>query len=181
MKVRFGLPLALALTTVYTAVMIGLNNRYGEVTVYQAVAGAQTERSTTYEAKQPQALTASINKARIDAGTPSILEDTRLNTLATLRLQDMIANHYYAHTAPDGTNFADILEDVGLSKTTQSCENLLLTNVSDSEAMTAEWLVSPTHKDCMLNTSLNSVGVAQAVFDEATGQILVVTIYARVR
>lgn len=181
MKVRFGLPLALALTTVYTAVMIGLNNRYGEITTYQAVAGARTIRSTAHQVANPQILTQEINRARSGANVTEQLEDSRLNTIATLRLQDMIARKYYAHKSPEGINFADLLEDVGLSKTTPSCENLLLTNATDADVMIAEWLASPAHKACMLDTSMNSVGVAQATFDAATGQILVVTIYARLR
>ena len=180
MRMRFGIPVAMMLTGVYTAVMITLNNVTNASTASPVVAGVSTERVLTHIPETEQTITTTVNEARVASGQSKLVEDTRLNALAQARATDMISRGYYAHVSPDGTDFADMLATVGLSATTTSCENLLLTASTAPTTMTREWLASSSHEKCMLDADNVRIGVAEGVFDEATGQNIVVTIFASV-
>ncbi len=178
MRMRFGVPLAIILTGVYTAAMITLNNVTNAATATPVVAGVSTERFLTHIPETEQAVTTTVNVARVAGGQSNLVEDTRLNALAQARVIDMVSRRYYAHTTPDGTDFADMLTTFGLSATTPSCENLLLTASKNPTTMTREWLASSSHEKCLLDQSKVRIGVAEGVFDQSTGQTVVVTIFA---
>lgn len=178
MRMRFGVPLAIILTGVYTAAMITLNNVTNAATATPVVAGVSTTRTMTHIPSVENTITTTINEARVASGGTKLTEDTRLNALAQARVVDMVSKGYYAHVSPDGTDFADMLTAFGLSASTPSCENLLLTASTAPAAMTREWLASSSHEKCLLDQSNVRIGVAEGVFDEATGQTIVVTIFA---
>lgn len=178
MRMRFGVPVAIILTGVYTAAMITLNNVTNAATATPVVAGVSTERVMTHIPESEQSVTTTINEARVASGQSKLVEDTRLNALAQARVVDMVSRGYYAHTTPDGTDFADMLTTYGLSATTPSCENLLLTASTNPATMTREWLASSSHEKCMLDADNVRIGVSEGVFDQVTGQTIVVTIFA---
>lgn len=177
--------LALISSGLYMLFMIGLNQHFG---VYQTqaeavpqVAGVSVNRLTTVDVAPAsvQPLTNTLNDYRTKAGQTKVREDVRLNAVALSRAIDMAANSYYAHNSPDGRSFVDLLAEQGMAPTLYSCENLLLSESSDTQHALSEWLSSPAHKSCMSDGLMNSVGVATITFDQSTGQQIFVTIFAQ--
>jgi uncharacterized protein YkwD len=168
---RFSAVCLLFFTFVYA--MAFLNYHVGPFQQQPQVAGASVTKSESVKSSDP--LLRHINSQR---DSHIVQEDARLNALATSRLADMLSKRYYAHTSPEGFDFADMLEEFGLEKTTPSCENLLMTSSATTDGVISEWLASPPHKACMLEPAMNAFGSASAIFDRQTGQRLYVTIYA---
>ncbi len=139
------------------------------------VAGVSVINSEMFTAVNKQRTTNEINDYRRINNQPALTEDTRLNSLAQERANDMKTKRYYSHSF-EGKTFSDLLEKYAISRTAQSCENLLLTN--DPATAVAQWSVSLPHKDCMLNGKMNRIGMAEVLFDEDTEQHLYVTVYA---
>lgn len=119
------------------------------------VAGISTEKVT-----ESTDLVKAINKARQARGLSSVSEVDSLMQVAESRAADMVVREYYAHTTPDGKNFVDDIEDVGISRKSPACENLLMSETKDAEEQVAEWLASDSHRDCLLGENYKSAGVA---------------------
>lgn len=92
--------------------------------------------------------------------------NTRLDSLAQKRANDMSTREYYAHETPDGRYFHDYFENIGIPTETPSCENLLLMPSGLSkDAVFDHWEQSPDHKRC-LDAAHTSYGYAETVFDD---------------
>lgn len=171
---RHALSIVGVLASVWLAVLaVILSVQATEQPLYSspAVAGA-----TTYVSSDAQPLTNILNQTRQDAAVVPVTEDSRLMDLAKMRAKDMVDRQYYAHQTPEGNNFADFLNTVGLHSDLTSCENLLLTTVNQPYSMIGEWLASPAHRACMLDENMTRVGVASV--DYGDGFQLAVTIFA---
>ena len=98
-----------------------------------------------------------INRVRVANGVEPLVIDNELMRIANNRVDDMQNKQYYAHTNPDGLTYDAYFD--GLP--TYSCENLNLSETADSAATIQDWLRSSTHRDCLLNARVKTVGVAQ--------------------
>jgi uncharacterized protein YkwD len=180
MKLRFGLIISFLGTLLWSGAMYTLNTVTSEATERkQVVAGAQTVRTISHVPPEIASLIFAINDYRSKNDINGVTQDARLDKIALERLIEMKQHRYYAHTTIDGGSFADSFISVGIPKTTYACENLLLTNASSVHDYVDEWAASTAHADCMQDDLMTRVGVAEALFDESTGQRIIVTIYAQ--
>lgn len=121
-------------------------------------------------------LLAQTNQSRLQIGETPLVLNEKLNEAAYLKAQDMFADQYWAHDAPDGTEPWKWLGDVGYNYN-EAGENLAKNFTSTSAVMTA-WLDSPEHKANVLKNNYQDVGFA-VVSGELAGEptSLVVALY----
>jgi uncharacterized protein YkwD len=139
------------------------------------VAGISTSTSSS---ENPYII--AINNARNNVGLASVAEDVELGEIAAARAADMQTQQYYAHRSPQGFTFVDYFSAYGISRSTYSCENLLLSANEDAESAVAAWLDSPSHRECLLNQSMTTIGFARvSFFPDSREQQIYVTIFAQ--
>lgn len=114
------------------------------------------------EAPDPGLVHTIINDIRDDSSFSRLATSQKLTTIAEQRLLDMQANGYYAHYNPESNEtFADMLRDVS-SEHIFACENLNLTFSAGPQATVEDWLNSPSHKSCLMNSQAQYAGYASA-------------------
>ncbi len=98
------------------------------------------------------------NQARITDGEPALILNKQLSQAAHLKAQDMFAQQYWAHNAPDGTQPWKWFGDVQYNYA-EAGENLAK-NFTSSNAVVGAWLASPEHKANVLKSDYRDVGFA---------------------
>lgn len=100
------------------------------------------------------------NTERQKAGLSLVKENEALNKAAALKAQNMFAENYWAHFAPSGKSPWDFILGAGY-RFTFAGENLAK-NFSDSDNVVKAWMASPTHRDNILNSKYQDIGIAVA-------------------
>ncbi len=101
-----------------------------------------------------------INQQRSSAGLPTLQPNTVLAEEAKRRAIDMQQHNYYAHEAPlTGKVFSDSLREQGVAYN-YACENLNLSFSEKAHSTVRDWLDSPSHKRCLLQSYGRDVGLA---------------------
>lgn len=90
------------------------------------------------------ALAVATNQARADNGLPPLILHSTLNSGAQAKANHMIANNYWSHTAPDGTEPWYFFSLVGYNYT-HAGENLAYGFDSSTEVVSA-WMNSAGHR-----------------------------------
>jgi uncharacterized protein YkwD len=85
-----------------------------------------------------------VNLERIDAGLDPLAHSETLRQSACAKLDHMVANNYWAHDAPDGTQPWYFFHQVGYEYN-QAGENLAYNNYSNAH-MVYSWMQSPAHR-----------------------------------
>ena len=98
------------------------------------------------------------NTSRQEAGLNSLSLNDTLNQAALLKAQDMLADNYFAHTAPDGTKPWAFLKQAGYSYAAAG-ENLAMDFTEASSVHTA-FMNSPSHKKNIVNPKYTEMGLA---------------------
>lgn len=98
------------------------------------------------------------NQERINVGLPALTSDSQLNNAALAKANDMFADDYWAHVAPDGTTPWSFIYAAGYDYQTAG-ENLAK-GFNTSAGVVAGWMASPAHKENILNSSYVDVGYA---------------------
>lgn len=149
--------------------VIGLQIGYNSTTK-AAVLGAETEVTIASLVEQ-------TNQTRLKYALPKLTNSAKLNQAAFLKAQDMFADQYWSHNAPDGTMPWKWLGDVGYDYN-QAGENLAMNYATTSDIMKA-WMNSPEHKSNVLNANYQEVGFAivNGVLNDKPATI-VVALYA---
>ncbi len=98
------------------------------------------------------------NETRVSYELGALKLNDKLNQAAYLKAQDMFADQYWAHVAPDGTQPWKWFSDVGYNYS-EAGENLAKNFSTTSATMTA-WMNSPGHKANVLNANYTEVGFA---------------------
>lgn len=98
------------------------------------------------------------NKNRIENKVPPLVRNTKLDTAATLKAEDMINNNYFAHFAPDGTTPWYFIKQAGYDFL-YAGENLAINFDNENDVDTA-WMNSETHRANLLNTNFRDLGIA---------------------
>lgn len=101
---------------------------------------------------------AMTNKEREKQGLPPVKENEALNKAAKLKAENMFAENYWAHFAPSGKTPWDFILGAGY-KFTYAGENLAK-NFYNSKDVVAAWMASPSHRDNLLNSKYEDIGVA---------------------
>jgi len=98
------------------------------------------------------------NEKRVENGLPALQLNTKLNSAAFAKAQDMINNNYWAHVSPNGTEPWYFITQSGYPYTTAG-ENLAKGFYTSSGVVNA-WMNSQSHKDNIINTNYKDVGYA---------------------
>ena len=100
------------------------------------------------------------NIARSDnGGLAALNEDTTLDKIATIRVEDMFAEQYFDHYSPTGDNVSLEANANGYSYITIG-ENIALGNFGSSRDLVTAWINRPGHRANILNTGYTEIGVA---------------------
>ncbi len=94
------------------------------------------------------------NQARGQYDQPPLTPHTLLMTAAQQKAEDMARKRYFAHFSPDNKTPWDFFKDAGYAYQVAG-ENLAITN-EDETAVIKGWLNSPTHKENLLSSIIDS-------------------------
>ena len=106
----------------------------------------------------PETVVLLTNEKRQQIGLGSLSINHQLSQAAQAKGTHMLANDYWAHVAPDGTQPWAFFIDVGYQYK-YAGENLAR-DFSNPESAVEAWMASPTHKDNMLSGKYTEIGVA---------------------
>ena len=98
------------------------------------------------------------NIKRQEAGVADLQYSAVLAQAARAKGEHMLANNYWSHIAPDGTEPWKFFIDSGY-KYRYAGENLAR-DFSDPGSAISAWMASPSHKDNMLSGKYKEIGVA---------------------
>jgi uncharacterized protein YkwD len=98
------------------------------------------------------------NEKRVQNGLSPVTFNQLLTDAAKEKAEHMIANDYWAHNAPDGTQPWYFFTKHGYSYR-YAGENLAR-DFSGAAAVVDAWMASPSHRDNMLSTKYKEIGVA---------------------
>jgi hypothetical protein len=107
---------------------------------------------------QKEELISLTNKERVAQGKGSLTESPQLSQAALMKAQDMFAKNYWAHVAPDGTTPWHFFNLVGY-KYLHAGENLAR-GFDTSSGVVKGWMDSPSHRDNLLNSTYQHIGMA---------------------
>lgn len=99
------------------------------------------------------------NHHRAQHGLPPLAENQTLNVSASLKVDDMFANQYFAHESPNGNGVSDLADRVGYNYIVIG-ENLALGNFQDDETLVQAWMDSPGHRANILHDGYTEIGVS---------------------
>ncbi len=99
------------------------------------------------------------NKERVAVGLPPLSISTKLNSSASLKVDDMITRQYFEHVSPTGEGVSDLGARVGYDYVVMG-ENLALGSFTSSDDIVQAWMNSPGHKANILNTRYQDIGVS---------------------
>ena len=98
------------------------------------------------------------NQERTNVGLSALNLNSELNSAALAKANDMMADDYWAHVAPDGTTPWDFINGSGYQYTAAG-ENLAK-DFNTSSGVISGWMGSQTHKENVLNSAYQDVGYA---------------------
>lgn len=100
------------------------------------------------------------NAQRAKAGLSPLKYNAALSNVATLKSQDMRDKNYFSHTSPTyGSPFA-MMDKFGISYT-YAGENIAA-GYSTPQAVVTGWMNSPGHRQNILNSNYNQIGIGYA-------------------
>lgn len=105
------------------------------------------------------------NQKRIENGLESLEYNEKLASAAYAKGNDMLEKEYWAHIAPDGAEPWKFFIDAGYSYRFAG-ENLAKDFSNASSAVDA-WMASPSHRDNMLSSKYQEIGIAVVEGDVA--------------
>jgi len=98
------------------------------------------------------------NQKRVESGLLPLSYNDALSQAARVKGEHMLANNYWAHVAPDGTEPWGFFIDAGY-KYRYAGENLAR-DFSNPQSAVDAWMASPSHKDNLLSEKYKEVGIA---------------------
>jgi uncharacterized protein YkwD len=147
-------------------------NRYALVSISLALALSFALPVSASEIN-PENVIKYVNEARAKEGLKALVVNEKLSAVATAKANDMVANHYFAHTSPAGLNPWHWFDKIGYDYK-YAGENLAI-NFTTAEAQQAAWMKSPTHKKNILNVNYQEIGVAVAA-GEVNGTLGIIAV-----
>lgn len=103
---------------------------------------------------------ADTNEQRAENGNLlPLAENTTLDEVATLRLNDMFTKQYFAHVSPSSSSAITVADSLGYAYIDLG-ENLALGNFDGNEGVVTAWMNSPGHRANILDTNYTQIGVA---------------------
>jgi hypothetical protein len=138
------------------------------------IPGAALEAS----AVTPKNIVALTNVTRQTLQVPRLTENAVLDRAAQQKADDMVANNYFSHESPAGKTAMDLILADGYPAHV-AAENLAV-RYTQAEDVQTGWLLSPTHRENIVNPAYADigVGVAQGPYKGAPA-IFVVQLFGR--
>lgn len=99
------------------------------------------------------------NSERKINGQKLLFLDTKLNTVAQLRMNDMFAKEYFEHVSPSGESASSVAEDSNYEYVTIG-ENIALGNFENDAVLVKAWMDSPGHRANILRPTYTHIGIA---------------------
>lgn len=106
----------------------------------------------------PEEIIRFTNVQRTAAGLSEVKLDQELSAAAAQKAADMFARNYWAHVSPIGTQPWYFITQAGYGYR-YAGENLAR-DFSDAKSIVDAWVVSPTHRDNLLNSHYQDIGIA---------------------
>lgn len=106
----------------------------------------------------PQEVVKLTNIERISQGLPEVHLDPKLSAAAAQKAADMVAHDYWAHVSPQGTQPWYFVTNNGYAYK-YAGENLAR-DFSDPESVVKAWMNSPTHRENLLSSRYQDIGIA---------------------
>lgn len=131
----------------------------------------------------PQVILDSTNVQRTANSVSPLALNSKLNTAAQAKANDMASRDYWSHDTPDGKTPWSFITNAGYSYT-KAGENLAygFTEVDGNQGLIQGWMNSPEHKANLINSSYTEVGFGIANAANYQGQsqeTIVVAMYAK--
>jgi len=98
------------------------------------------------------------NEQRVDLGLKPLVFNQSLSEAALAKGQDMFADQYWSHVAPDGLDPWYFIKQAGY-RYRLAGENLAR-DFSNTESMMSAWMASPTHRANIVNSRYDEIGIA---------------------
>lgn len=118
------------------------------------------EQSTGNFAAFQQEVLRLVNIERNNRGISSLVLNSSLSNVATIKSQDMINKNYFDHNSPTYGSPFDMMKQFGISYKTAG-ENIAMGQSTPKEVVTA-WMNSEGHRKNILNSSFTDMGVGVA-------------------
>jgi uncharacterized protein YkwD len=99
------------------------------------------------------------NLAREKNGLSPLKENTKLDSSAKIKVEDMFSQQYFAHQSPSGLGVSDLAKNAGYDFIAIG-ENMALGNFNDDQALVEAWMQSPGHRENILNSKYQEIGVS---------------------
>lgn len=116
-----------------------------------------------------------VNRERTERGLNVLTQNSRLQTAAQWKVDDMIQKDYWEHFH-NGKSPWEWMKEAGYEYL-DAGENLAI-DFTDLEAMHQAWMNSPTHRDNIINSKYKEVGIGIAKGDfEGHETIIVVQMF----
>lgn len=107
-----------------------------------------------------------VNTDRASLGLPQLSINTNLNLAAMAKAEDMINNHYFAHTSPEGVAPWYWIKNVGYNYA-YAGENLAI-GYQDASDLVNSWMNSPSHRANILSPNYRDMGLALVKSENST-------------
>lgn len=150
--------LGISATVAYIGFVVAYN-----VQPNHAVPSPTITTPTVFQPKHPNVsdLFVDVNKERVKAGEPALIDDPRIDTSAANKCAAMVQLDEWSHVLSDGRTPQTFLMQE-FTHWTASGENLSWNNGYrfDSQATVNSWMASPGHKANILDTRFTNVGYA---------------------
>lgn len=153
---------------------------------FRALALAQSKKNTGVLAyatnMSPQLLVDSTNSQRAAYSAGSLTLNSKLNSAAQAKANDMATRNYWSHNTPEGNPPWYFITNAGYSYS-RAGENLAygFTEVNGALGVVAGWMNSPSHKENLINPAYTEVGFGianAAVYQGHNEETIVVAMYA---
>ena len=109
-----------------------------------------------------------INEQRTSFGLQPVQDNPDLAQAALSHSNEMVQEGYFEHTSPAGVSFIDRIQQTGYMHGARSWivgENLVWGSGSWStpDALVTAWMNSPPHRENLLRTSFDEIGIAAVI------------------
>ena len=106
----------------------------------------------------PEEIIRLTNIQRTSSGLSEVELNSQLSAAAAQKAADMIARDYWAHVSPVGTQPWNFITQAGYSYR-YAGENLAR-DFSDAKSVVDAWVASPSHRENLLNSRYQDIGIA---------------------
>lgn len=111
-----------------------------------------------------------VNQRRAESGLSAVAWSDEVAKVARLHSENMVKFKFFAHQGIDGKNVDDRADSIGLTRWTLIGENIAYNRGYKNPIETAveKWMLSPSHRENILNYKWKESGIGIAITDDGT-------------